>query len=254
MKPHVDHVLCILPFEPDVLERLGGPPGTFVGHRLTQEPGIVAAAAAQARKHAGGPDAPKTLLVLPGSRRREIRTLIEPFGETVDLLAARGHDFRVIVPTVPHVAPMVEAAAAGWAVRPQITVEAEAKWRAFAEADAALAKSGTVSLELALAHVPFVVAYKSDLVLRLMASRLTLWSAILPNIIADRPVVPEFYDLFVRAPTFVRHLEQLWTNSPARTAQLAGFDAVAGALHVDRPSGAIAAQIVLDHANRRRKS
>ena len=104
MKPYVDHILCILPFEPAELERLGGPPGTFVGHRLTGDAGMRAATAAQAPPRALPAGREKTLLLLPGSRRSEVSRLIEPFGETVSILRARGHRLRLVLPTVPHVA------------------------------------------------------------------------------------------------------------------------------------------------------
>ena len=114
MRPHVDHVLCLLPFEPAELERLDGPPGTFVGHRLTHEPGILAAAAAQRQRSVPSGDAVRTLLLLPGSRKGEVSRLIEPFRETLDILRGRGNRLRVLLPTVPNVRAMVEAATADW--------------------------------------------------------------------------------------------------------------------------------------------
>ncbi|RVB38168.1 lipid-A-disaccharide synthase, partial [Mesorhizobium sp. M7A.F.Ca.CA.001.16.1.1] len=99
MKPYVDHILCILPFEVKELERLGGPPGTYVGHRLTHDAGLLAAAKAQELPRDLSPDRVKTLLVLPGSRRGEVRRLLDPFGETVSILRARGHRLRLLLPT-----------------------------------------------------------------------------------------------------------------------------------------------------------
>ncbi len=83
MKPYIDHILCILPFEVKALARLGGPPGTYVGHRLTQESGLLGAASVQSLPRDLSEDRVKTLLVLPGSRRGEVRRLIEPFGKSV---------------------------------------------------------------------------------------------------------------------------------------------------------------------------
>ena len=100
MKPYVDHILCILPFEPAELERLGGPPGTFVGHRLTGDAGMRAAATAQAAPRDFSAGREKSLLLLPGSRRSEVSRLIQPFGETVSILQARGHRLRLVLPTV----------------------------------------------------------------------------------------------------------------------------------------------------------
>ena len=143
-------------------ERLGGPPGTFVGHRLTGDPGVLAAAAAQAAPRDLSADREKTLLLLPGSRKGEVSRLIGPFGETVAILRARGHRLRLVLPTVPHVADLVASSVSGWEQKPEIVSDAAGKWQAVGEADAALIASGTVSLELALAGVPLVSCYKLD--------------------------------------------------------------------------------------------
>lgn len=253
MRPYVDHVLCLLPFEPAALERLGGPHGTYVGHRMTHDAGLMAAAAAQASRipAQGGQ---KTLVVLPGSRRAEVKALIGPFGEVVSILAQRGHRLKLVLPTVPHVADLVAAETAGWALRPEIVDDAAGKWRAFAGADAAIAASGTVSLELALSRVPFVVCYKTDAISRMLLGMIKVWSASLPNIIADRAIVPEFYDEAVRPQMLARYLEALLEDGPARQAQLDGFADVAARMATERPSGEIAAAIVLQEIERKRSA
>ena len=248
MKPYVDHILCLLPFEPDELRRLGGPPSTFVGHRLATDPRIAAAAAMQARWSPPGDARPKTLLVLPGSRRGEVSRLLEPFAETVAQLRSRGHRLRVLIPTVPHVAPLVEAATSAWPERPEIILDPERKWTAFGEADAALSASGTVLLELALAGVPSLSCYRLDQVARLAQGFVTVWSAALPNLIADRPVIPEFYNEYVRPRYLARALEALFEDTPYREWQRQGFAEVAARLHTERPSGELAAAAVLDVA------
>lgn len=244
MKARVDHVLCLLPFEPAELERLGGPAGTFVGHRLTREPGLLAAAAA--RQDRSPPDRPRRLLVLPGSRRSEVARLLGPFGETVERLAARQNRFEVTVATVPPVAQAVREAAARWSVAPRIVSDPAEKWRAFADADAALAASGTVTLELALARVPMVSCYRTDWMWRAAMSLVTTWSASLPNLIAGWPVVPEYYNEYVRPETLARLTEQLWADTPLRAAQMAGFSQVAERLATARPAGELAARVVLE--------
>jgi lipid-A-disaccharide synthase len=245
MKPYVDHILCILPFEPAELQRLGGPPGTFVGHRLTNDAGVLAAAAAQAVPRDLSDDREKTLLLLPGSRRSEVSRLIEPFGATVSALRARGHRLRLVLPTVPHVAERVASAVSGWEQRPEIVTDADEKWRAFGEADAALIASGTVSLELALAGVPLVSCYKLDPLARIAQRYITIWSASLPNLIADRTVVFEVYNQYVLPQWLARHLESLLSDSGFRRWQKEGFAEVARRMATDRPSGEIAAEVVL---------
>ncbi|MDS1135333.1 lipid-A-disaccharide synthase [Nitratireductor indicus] len=247
MRPYVDEILCLLPFEPEALQKLDGPSGTFVGHRLSSEPNILRAAAAHLEYPQSTDEGPRTLLMLPGSRRGEVKRLIEPFGETAGHLAAMGRDFRILLPTVPHVAPMVEAAVATWPVRPEIILDKDRKWQAFAEADAALACSGTVALELALARIPSAICYKTDFIATALIPLITVWSAALPNLIADWPVVPEHFNQFVRPGYLARLINQLWCDTPLRAAQMAGFAEVARGLETDEPAGEIAAGVVLRH-------
>jgi lipid-A-disaccharide synthase len=250
MRPHVDHILCLLPFEAAELQRLGGPPGTYVGHRLTQDEGVRLARSMQDAPRDLSKAREKTLLLLPGSRKGEVKSLIGVFGETVSVLRSRGHRMRMLLPTVPHVAGTIEAAVAGWEEKPEIILDQVRKWQAFGEADAALIASGTVSLELALAGVPSVSSYRLDPVARLIQRLVTVWSALLPNLIADRPVVPEFYNQYVRPENLARHIEALWGDTALRAWQKDGFVEVASRMRTDRPSGEIAAEIVLRHVSK----
>ncbi|WP_027058944.1 lipid-A-disaccharide synthase [Mesorhizobium loti] len=246
MKPYVDHILCILPFEVKELERLGGPPGTYVGHRLTHDVGVLAAAKAQDLPRDLSADRVKTLLVLPGSRRSEVRRLLEPFGETVSMLKARGHRLRLMLPTVPHVAELVHAGVTRWDEKPEIIVDPQRKWQAFGKADAALISSGTVSLELALSGVPMVSCYRLDPIARAIAPYfVSVWSALLPNLIADRALIPEFYNEYVKPNNLARQMEALFADSGMRAWQKQGFAEIARRMATDKPSGEIAAGVVL---------
>lgn len=246
MRSYVDRVLCVLPFEPEALSRLDGPQGVYVGHRLATHPGVLAARAAQQARPIAARTGPRRLVVLPGSRRSEVRRLLEPFGETLCLLAQRGNEFAVTIPTVPHVAALVEEAVSSWPVRPRVAHGEDEKWTAFGEADAALAASGTVSLELALAGVPMISCYRTDWMWTAMMRFITVWSASLPNLIADWPVVPEAYNDFVRPPYLARLIERLWADTPARAAQIDGLGQVAARMATERPAGDLAAEAVLD--------
>jgi len=251
MREHIDHILCLLPFEPEALQRLHGPPGTFVGHRLLSDPGVQGAVRMQMmRPHPTASDR-RTLLLLPGSRRGEIASLIAPFGETLEILRSRGNRLDVKLPTVPHVAAAVEKAVAGWAVKPEILVAPEDKWRAFGVADAALCASGTVSLELALCGVPMISCYRLDWLMRMIQPLVTVWSASLPNLIADRPVVTEHYNQYVRPEYLARQLEGLLVDSPARQWQLEGFSEIRRRMETGRAAGRIAADVVLKLVEKR---
>ncbi|ESY80904.1 lipid-A-disaccharide synthase [Mesorhizobium sp. LNHC221B00] len=245
MKPYVDHILCILPFEVKELGRLGGPPGTYVGHRLAHDPGVLSAARAQTQPRDLSGDRIKTLLVLPGSRRGEVSRLIEPFGETVSILRQRGHQLRLLLPTVPHVADLVRASVARWDQEPEIILDPERKWQAFGKADAALIASGTVSLELALSGVPTISCYRLDPVMRMVQGLVRVWSAALPNLIADQAIVPEHYNQYVRPRYLARQLEALFSDTAYRSWQKDGFAEVVRRMATDRPSGEIAAEVVM---------
>ena len=247
MRPDVDEVLCILPFEPAELTRLGGPKGTYVGHRLASDPGVATAAAMQLIERDLSPEREKTLLLLPGSRRGEVRGLLGAFGDTVSALRARGHRLRLVLPTVPHVAGLVEEGVSNWAHKPEIVLDSQRKWQAFGEADAALIASGTVALELALAGVPMMSSYKLDPFMRLAQRLITVWSASLPNLIADRPVVIEAYNQYVRPEWMARHVEGLFSDSGLRRWQKDGFAEIARRMATERPSGELAAEAVLGH-------
>lgn len=247
MKAYVDRILCVLPFEPMELERLGGPTGVFVGHRLVEDPAVRKVAQAQ-RQRRPSSSGVKQLVVLPGSRRSEVKALMDPFRRSIDILARRLPDgVELTIPTVPHVADLVRKLSDGWPIRPEIVTNPEAKWAAFARADAALAASGTVLLELALARVPYVACYKTDVVVRALLSRyITIWSASLPNLIADRVIAHEYYDEFIRPGMVARQLEHLMREGSIRQVEIDGFDDVAEAMRTERPAGEAAARTVLE--------
>ena len=252
MRPHIDRILCILPFEVEALQRLEGPPGTYVGHRLVTDTGIERATAAQVLRPLPQANTERTLLLLPGSRRGEVRRLLDTFGETVSVLRRRGNRLRVILPTVPHVAAMVREGVAKWDQPPEIVEGPDAKWDAFGAADAALIASGTVSLELALCGVPMISCYRLDPAARLVSGLITIWSAVLPNLIADRTVVPEFYNQYVRPELLARNLEALLADTELRRWQKDGFAEVRRRMETAEPSGLLAADAVLEEIARRR--
>ena len=245
MRPYVDHAICALPFEPETMARLGGPPSTYVGHPLMKEPGL-AALMADARPLAERPaNLPPRLVILPGSRRGEIDRLAGDFGATLARLSELLPGVTAVLPTLPRHRQRVEAEVATWKVKPEIVFGAAAKWQAFAEADAALAASGTVSLELALAGVPMALAYKLDPVAYQIRHLISAWTAAMPNFVVGHPLVPEHFHEFVRPEMLARRLARLMTDTPERRAQLEGFDEIRKLMAVDRAPGEAAAEIVL---------
>lgn len=245
MLAYVDHVLAVLPFEPHVMERLGGPPTTYVGHRLTADPDLVAARGRRAARGISA-DGQKTIMLLPGSRATEITKLMPYFEAAVDDLVARNGGMRFVMPTVSRREALVRELAGKWKVRPDILVGNDAKWRAFGEVDAALAASGTVVLELALTGVPTVSTYKTDWIATMMTSRIKTWTAAIPNLIADYAVVPEYFNDVLRGGGLARWMERLSQDTLQRRAMIEGFDLVWQRMQTEKPPGERAADVVLD--------
>lgn len=252
MRAYVDHVLAILPFEPDVMRRLGGPETTYVGHRLASAPEIAAVRRRRSERSSGSDTAPATLLLLPGSRTGEITRLLPLFEATVSELAPCCPGLRLLLPTPPRREKLVREMTAHWAITPEITTSVTDKWRAFGEADAALAASGTVILELGLTGVPTLSCYVADWIVKLMAHRIKIWTAALPNLIADYPVVPEYINEMIRPGLIARKLERLMADTPERQLMLDGYETVWQRMQTERSAGETAASIVLAIAERQR--
>jgi len=246
MRAYVDHVLALLPFEPAAMERLDGPQTTYVGHRLIRDPDVSRTRATRLSRADRAP-IERLCLLLPGSRSTEINRLLPVFGEMAKELSARNPGMRFLLPTVPRQEALVRKLTADWPAKPQITATAEGKWQAFAEADAAIAASGTVILELALARVPVVSTYRFDWLANMFfLKKVKVWSAAIPNIIADYIVVPEFLNEQVRPGTLTRCFERLAADTAERRAMLEGYDLVLDRMQTTRPPGEAGAAVILD--------
>lgn len=223
MRAYVDHVLALLPFEPEAHACLGGPACTYVGHPLIEKLGeIQNADAAGLSSRLGLDPARPVLLVLPGSRTSEVERLIDVFGETVGRLSNAIGPIEVVIPAVRHLRARISEKTAAWSSRPHI-VDGEDKYAAMRLARAALAASGTVTLELALAQTPAVVAYRVD---RLVANAryfLKVPSVVLANLVVGKNVYPEFLQEACTAENLAGALRPLFADSPARAEQLQGL-------------------------------
>jgi lipid-A-disaccharide synthase len=254
MRAYVDEVLAILPFEPEVHRRLGGPPCIYVGHPLVERIADLRPNADEARRRLADPP---IVLALPGSRANEIRRHIGIFGAAIERLAASTGPIEVVMPTVPHVASQVREAVAGWKVPPRIVVEPAGKWAAFRSARAALAASGTVTLELALAGVPTIAAYRlhaiEAVVARAIRIQSRLPSVILANLVIGENVVPELLQEACTPQKLADALLPLLSDTSQRQRQVAGFRRLDDimAIGAQVPS-AKAAEIVIDAARRGR--
>ncbi|GJD51700.1 Lipid-A-disaccharide synthase [Methylobacterium crusticola] len=250
MRSYIDHVLALLPFEPDAHRRLGGPACTYVGHPLIERLAELRPDPADAARRAASLP---VLAVLPGSRRTEIERLMPVFGAALGLLRAQGAAFTAEVPAVARHRALVADLASAWAVRPRL-VEGEAEKHAtFRRARAALAASGTVTLELALAGVPMVVAYRVPKIEELIVRRLIqVPTIVLPNLILGENAIPELIQAECTPERLARALGPLLADGPARTAQDQALTRLDTAMRLpdgDDPSRS-AARIVLAAASR----
>ena len=221
MRAYVDCVLALLPFEPAAHARLGGPRCVYVGHPLIERLGELRPGAEEARRRAAEPP---LLVALPGSRRSVIARMMDDFGGALALLARDHGPLEIVLPTLPHVESEVRARAAKWPVAPRVEVGEAAKLAAFRVAHAALAASGTVTLELALAGVPMVGAYKVSRLEEQLKYFIKLPDSILlPNLILGERAIPEILQRDCTPARLAAALAGLLRDGAARQGQLAAL-------------------------------
>jgi len=253
MRAYVDHVLALLPFEPDVHRALGGPPCTYVGHPLIERSSEFESIdpAPLAKRLKLSPHRP-VLVVLPGSRRSEIARLMEPFRGAIELLLKQDRLPQVIVPVLSSTRAAVEEGLGRWPIIPHV-VEGEAdRLSAFKLARVALAASGTVTLELALLGTPMVVAYKVErLAAPFLRRMITAHSIVLPNLVLGQNVFPEFIQEQCTPDRLAAALLEVMADGPARQAQLDALARLPDAFRLPAESASdAAAQVVLRYANK----
>ncbi|SEC11062.1 lipid-A-disaccharide synthase [Bradyrhizobium erythrophlei] len=248
MRGYVDHVLALLPFEPEEYRRLQGPPCSYVGHPLTEQlTSLRPNEEEQKRRDAQ----PPVLLVLPGSRRSEIRHHLALFGAALGQLNKQT-PFELVLPTMPHLEAMVREGVASWPVAPRLAVGEIEKRAAFRVARAALAKSGTVTLELALSGIPMVTAYRVGAAEAFILRRaIRVSSVILANLVIGSDIIPEFLQEDCTPDKLARALGDVLADSPDRLRQLVAFATMDGKMSTgDQPPSVRAADIVLAEMDR----
>ena len=219
-----DHLLALLPFEPLYFERVSLA-CTYVGHPVIDSGAGKGDAARFRAMHAMSPDQ-LLLTVLPGSRGGEVRRLMSVFGETLRRIEPIVGPFRIVVPTVETVAEMVAAGVRDWPGAPIIVRGEAAKFDAFAASRAALAASGTVALELAMARLPMTVAYRLSRPTEMLLDRvLKVRTVNLVNLILGRSVVIEHLGPFCAPERLAATLVELIRDEAVRAAHREGYDA-----------------------------
>ncbi len=217
MRGYIDLVLALLPFEPEAHARLGGPRCLYVGHPLIER-----------LDEFRGDDAAKRsgpVLVLPGSRGSVVARMGAAFGDALAKLDEMRPGLDFVLPAAAAVAPRIEAMIDAWPVKPRLVLGEAEKLAAFRSARAALAASGTVTLELALSRTPTVVAYKVPKFEEFIARRLIqVPTIVLPNLILDEKAFPEFLQAQAEGAPLAAALAEILDDGPERRRQLAALD------------------------------
>ncbi|MFC0408128.1 lipid-A-disaccharide synthase [Roseomonas elaeocarpi] len=245
IREEVDEILALLPFEAPFFER-AGIPVTFVGHPVLEGGADTGDAARFRARHGIAPNE-TVVLVMPGSRRTEVQRLLPIFGEALRRTAAAVPRLRPVVPLAGPVESTVRAVAATWHPAPILIRDVADKHDAFAAAAVGLIKSGTSSLEVAVAGVPMAVGYRVNPVTAAIVRRLIkVRFASIVNLLADDAVIPEYLQERCTPELLAAELTRLLQDPSAAAAQRDGFRRVLGLLRPEAglPSEA-AAQAVL---------
>lgn len=240
-KIKIDHLLCLLPFEPPYFT-IHGLSATFVGHPVTE---VQFPDDSTFRKKLSIAENAILICVLPGSRKNEVRQHLQIFLKAVSRLQ---HKIEVVIPTLPHLLPEITPLLDSFNLSIKIVTTSEEKWQAFMQSNIALAASGTVSLELAYAGVPQVVAYK--------VSKITYWLAkllvktryvSLVNILNKQMVVPECLQAECTPENLTSHLEKILNNSEFQKQQRNLYKNAINMLHAPKSTASdIAAKAIDD--------
>lgn len=247
-----DHLLTLLPFEPPYFEAVGLP-ASFVGHSVIETGAEKGDGPAFRLRHGIGSDE-KLLMMLPGSRRGEVSRHLPIFKDAMVQLRAEIGDFRLVVPVIGRAGDIIRAETADWDADILI-VEGEAeKFNAMAASDLALAASGTVALELALARLPTVIAYRMNVITNMIARRVVKLDHVnLVNILLKREAVPEYILENCSADNLARGLAELFRSEEKRAQQIVSYEEAMLQLGEGGTApGARAAEIILKLIARKR--
>lgn len=226
MARNFDLLLALLPFEPPFFERYGLRT-VFVGHPVVERARMMKGGR-EFRVKLGIGEHDRLLAVLPGSRTNEIRFILPVFRAAVANIVGLIPNLTTVLPTVPHVASRVRSATTDWPTPLHIVEDDTEKYSAICAADAALAASGTITTELALARTPMVVAYRVGWLTYVLARPLFNfpWFTLV-NLLLDRQAVPEFLQGAATPEALADAVARLLTDKQAADNQRSDLDLAA---------------------------
>lgn len=233
MRNYFDHVLAILPFEPNVFKALNGPDCTYVGHPATENLAPIDTESSRAensrvenfREKYKIENTDSLIAVLPGSRMSEVKRMLNPLHETIKRVAQDADNLQFIIPAVPHLKEFITASVTDWDVDVLVIEGADDKLGLFHAAHCAIAASGTSSFELGLVGLPMIIGYRMGAFMEFIGAHLIRTpSVVLPNLILDKPIVPEFLGTRCHADLLAPALLALINNDgKCRDRQMAAF-------------------------------
>jgi len=250
MRRYIDHVLALLPFEPGAMKRLGGPPCSFVGHPIGERVDLLRPSGADQSRRT---DKPHIVLLMPGSRKGELGHMLGIFERAAARIAEDDPAVAFVMPAVSAHADYLTRQVATWAVPVRVVREQADKDAAFRSARAALVKSGTGTLELAVAGIPMVVVYRVGHIEGLLAyALLNVSSIILANLVLGENVIPQFVQYNATPARLAAATLDIIRDGPARARQVDAFRRLDDIMEIGRarPSER-AADIVLAEIRKR---
>tara|TARA_R110002126_G_scaffold25553_12_gene87297 strand:- start:175 stop:1371 length:1197 start_codon:yes stop_codon:yes gene_type:complete len=243
----LDHLMALLPFEPPYFER-EGLDCTFVGHPVLEGGAGAGDGRGFRDQHAIDAAAP-AICVLPGSRRGEVKKLSGVFRDAALSVVERHPDAVFVFPTVSYLSGYISVLVEDWPGRTVVVGSIGEKFDAMQACNAAMAASGTVSLELAMARVPHLIAYRMNAltvkIVKLLHGMNQKYANLL-NILLDREIIPEFIQEDCRSGSIAGKLLELLNDQDARDRQLQSIDGALSMLRPEQgsPSGSAAAVVL----------
>lgn len=232
MAERFDALLCLLPFEPPYFEVLGLR-APFIGHEVAWWWKTRGDGAAFRARHSIAPETP-ILAVFPGSRRGEIKKLWPVFSRSIEQLRAAIPSLAVVIQVQPNLIERMRDETKHWQIQPLIIPNTDEKKDLFAAATAAIAKSGTIGLECALAGLPSIVAYRTNAITAHLVRRMIQVKYVnLANILADAPIIPELIQENCTPEAITRAMLPLLNDAKAREQQILQLQNIANQLGVN---------------------
>jgi len=232
MRRYIDHVMALLPFEPDEMKRLGGPPCSFVGHPVSERVGLLRPSVSDQSRQT---ENPRVVLLMPGSRKGELQRMLGIFERAAVRIAQGDPAVEFVLPAVAAHAAHLTRQVATWPVPVRVVAEQAEKDAAFRSARAALVKSGTGTLELAVAGIPMVVAYRVGYAEGALAYLLiNVSSIILANLVLGENVIPQFVQSNATPAKLAAATLDIIRDGPARQRQVDAFKRLDDIMEIGR--------------------